>query len=691
MKMQKEGDIGMDFTKNPSTDFKDIEKMSKDEIQEEIRALREGIEHHDYLYYVKNQPEISDATYDKLFRRLQDLEQAFPEFQSDGSPTRRVGAEPVSEMRKVRHTAPMLSLNAVYDENEVRNFVDFVRRSVAGEDYILVMEPKFDGVSVEVVYEYGSFQRGATRGDGETGEDVSENMKTVRAMPLRLRDGAPRLLAVRGEVFMVKEGFHQLNKRRVERGEEPFSNPRNATAGLLRQLDSRAVAGWPLDIRFYDILAMEGMNLSSHLDALEQFERWGLKTDPHNSRCSSLEEIKQGYHKLLDQREELEYEIDGLVIKLDSYQQRSRLGTRQRSPRWALAWKFPPKKEVTRVADIIVQVGRTGMLTPVALLQPVEVGGVTISRATLHNEDEVRRKDIRVGDKVRVARAGDVIPEVVERVEERGRKRGQPFSMPGKCPVCGTKVAREGAYYFCPAGLSCSAQLVGGIVHYASREALNIEGLREKTAAQLVEKGLMKNLADLYRLSVDDLLTLEGFAQKSAAQLHRAIQSSSKTRLDRFIYALGIRHVGQHMAQVLARSFRTLDALSNAGRDRLEQIPEVGPETAASVREFFDQEENRRVLDRLLDAGVEIEEMPQRRGELPLEGKTFVFTGELEKYTRSEAQELVESLGGRAASSVSSQTDFVVVGRNPGSKLDEARKLGVKTMDEEAFDQLISQ
>jgi len=691
VKMQKEGDIGMDFTKNPSTDFKDIEKMSKDEIQEEIRALREGIEHHDYLYYVKNQPEISDATYDKLFRRLQDLEQAFPEFQSDGSPTRRVGAEPVSEMRKVRHTAPMLSLNAVYDENEVRNFVDFVRRSVAGEDYILVMEPKFDGVSVEVVYEYGAFQRGATRGDGETGEDVSENMKTVRAMPLRLRDGAPRLLAVRGEVFMVQEGFHQLNKRRVERGEEPFSNPRNATAGLLRQLDSRAVVGWPLDIRFYDILTIEGANVSSHLEALEQFQRWGLKTDPHNSSCSSLEEIKRGYQKLMDQREDLEYEIDGLVIKLDSYQQRSRLGTRQRSPRWALAWKFPPKKEVTVVADIIVQVGRTGMLTPVALLQPVEVGGVTISRATLHNEDEVRRKDIRVGDKVRVARAGDVIPEVVERVEERGRKRGQPFSMPGKCPVCGTKVAREGAYYFCPAGLSCSAQLLGGIVHYASREALNIEGLREKTAAQLVEKGLIKDLADLYRLSVDDLLDLEGFAQKSAAQFHKAIQSSRKTRLDRFIYALGIRHVGQHMAQVLARSFRTLDALRNAGRDRLEQIPEAGPETAASVREFFDQEENQRVLDRLLDAGVEIEEMPQRRGELPFEDKTFVFTGELEKHTRSEAKQLVESLGGHAASSISSQTDFVVVGRNPGSKLDEARRHGVKTLDEEAFDQLISQ
>jgi len=691
VKMQKEGDIGMDFTKNPSTDFKDIEKMSKDEIQEEIRALREGIEHHDYLYYVKNQPEISDATYDKLFRRLQDLEQAFPEFQSDGSPTRRVGAEPVSEMRKVRHTAPMLSLNAVYDENEVRNFVDFVRRSVAGEDYILVMEPKFDGVSVEVVYEYGAFQRGATRGDGETGEDVSENMKTVRAMPLRLRDGAPRLLAVRGEVFMVQEGFHQLNKRRVERGEEPFSNPRNATAGLLRQLDSRAVVGWPLDIRFYDILTIEGANVSSHLEALEQFQRWGLKTDPHNSSCSSLEEIKRGYQKLMDQREDLEYEIDGLVIKLDSYQQRSRLGTRQRSPRWALAWKFPPKKAVTVVADIIVQVGRTGMLTPVALLQPVEVGGVTISRATLHNEDEVRRKDIRVGDKVRVARAGDVIPEVVERVEERGRKRGQPFSMPGKCPVCGTKVAREGAYYFCPAGLSCSAQLLGGIVHYASREALNIEGLREKTAAQLVEKGLMKDLADLYRLSVDDLLDLEGFAQKSAAQFHKAIQSSRKTRLDRFIYALGIRHVGQHMAQVLARSFRTLDALRNAGRDRLEQIPEVGPETAASVREFFDQKENQRVLDRLLDAGVEIEEMPQRRGELPFEDKTFVFTGELEKHTRSEAKQLVESLGGHAASSISSQTDFVVVGRNPGSKLDEARRHGVKTLDEEAFDQLISQ
>jgi DNA ligase (NAD+) len=415
-----------------------------------------------------------------------------------------------------------------------------------------------------------------------------------------------------------------------------------------------------------------------------------LKTDPHNTKCSSFEDIKKGYRKLLDQRDALEYEIDGLVIKIDDLALREKLGTRQRSPRWAVAWKFPPKQEVSRIEDIVVQVGRTGKLTPVALLQPVDVGGVTISRATLHNEGEVHRKDVRVGDKVRIARAGDVIPEVVEHVDEPDRKREKEFNMPEKCPACGSEITAEGAYHFCPAGLSCYPQLVGRIVHYASRDALNIEGLSEKRAEQLVEKDLVKNAADLYQLSVDDLLGLEGFAKKSATQLHEAIHGTKNPRLDRFLYALGIRHVGEHMAQVLTRNLRSFNAIQQAGQDQLKRIPEVGPEVAASVEAFFKEEQNQKVLKRLFDTGLEIEEMPKRKGKLPLEGKTFVFTGSLETYTRSEAERAVESLGGRATSSVSSNTDFVVVGEEPGSKLDEAKKHGVKILEEAEFEKLVS-
>jgi DNA ligase (NAD+) len=397
------------------------------------------------------------------------------------------------------------------------------------------------------------------------------------------------------------------------------------------------------------------------------------------------------YRSLLDEREGLDYEIDGLVIKLDSYEHRNKLGTRERSPRWALAWKFPPKEEETQVESIAVQVGRTGMLTPVALFDPVDVGGVTVSRATLHNEDYVRQKDIREGDTVRIARAGDVIPEVVERVHEQGRRRGRVFSMPDRCPSCGTEVIREGAYYFCPAGLSCTAQLTASIVHFASRQAVNIEGLSEKTAAQLVSKGMVKDLSDLYRLSVEDLAELDGFAKKSAEQLHAAIQDSRKVGLASFLYGLGIRHVGYHTAQVLAERFHNLDAVMEAGQKELEAVTEIGPEVARSIRAFFDQKQNLDIVQGLLDAGVEVQKTAIRQGAAPLDGKTFVFTGELENYTRSEAQEKVEELGGRAASSVSSNTDYVVIGKDPGSKLGEAKEKNVRTIDEKTFRDLIQQ
>lgn len=682
-----------DFKKNLPQHFKKIDKLSKKEAQEEIEALREGIEYHNYLYYVKNQPEISDALYDRLFHRLQKLEEAFPEFQSHDSPTQRVGAKPLDKLEKVRHTIPMLSLNAALEEKEAEDFDDFIRRNIGQREPVYVVEPKFDGLSVEVVYRDGVFQYGATRGDGEVGEDISSNLKTIGSIPLRLqrldqRD-IPSFLAVRGEAYMSKQGFRRLNKQRIERNEDPFANPRNAAAGTLRQLDPKKVAGKPLDINFYDILRIEGESFTSHWEALQQFPHWGLKTDKLNRRFTSFEDIKKYHHQLCEKREELDYDIDGIVIKLDDYRLRETLGTRQRSPRWALAWKFPPKQEITTLEEIVVQVGRTGMLTPVALLEPVDVGGVTVSRATLHNEDELKRKDVRPGDKVRIARAGDVIPEVIERIDQPEKKRGKEFSMPLECPVCHSKVFREGAYYFCPGGLSCQAQLIGHIIHYASRNAMNIDGLGKKIAKQLVNKEMVKDIADLYTLTVDDLLKLEGFAQKSADNLYNAIQATKKVRLDRFLYALGIRHVGEHVAQVLAGKFQSLENIKKASVEELDSIYEIGPQISESVKHFFEQKENLKVLEKLEKAGMKIVDMPPQKEKLPLEGKSFVFTGSLEGLSRKEAQKMVEELGAKAGSSVSSNTDYVVIGQNPGSKLDAARRNNVPTLNQSEFLELI--
>ena len=683
----------MDFKKNPKPDFKDIEELSKDEARKEIDALRAGIDYHDYRYYVKNQPEISDALYDKLFKRLQELEEAFPEFQSDTSPTRRVGAEPVDELKKVKHAAPMLSLNAALEQKEIENFNRFVRRNTKKKEVLYTVEPKFDGFSVEITYEGGAFQYGATRGDGEVGENISENLKTVRAVPLRLQEnsGLPSFLAVRGEVFMSRQGFQELNEGRIKSGEEPFANPRNAAAGTMRQLDPKNVSGKPLDIVFYEILKIEGQKVSSHWDTLQRLDQWGLKTNEHNRKVSSFDEIKEYHQELSEKRDDLDYEVDGIVIKLDDYEQRAALGTRHRSPRWAFAWKFPPKEEITTLEKIVVQVGRTGMLTPVALLQPVDVGGVTVSRATLHNEDEVRKKDLRSKDRVRIQRAGDVIPEVVERIKEQGKKRGNPFSMPDTCPVCGADVVKEGAYYFCPAGLSCPAQVIGGIIHYASRDALDIAGLGDKTASDLYKKGLVRDISDLYKLTAEDFLQLEGFAKKSANQLYDAIQQARRPRLDRFLYALGIRHVGQRVARIVAERFQSLEAMEKASKEDLEEIAEIGPEIAESVVDFFKQKKNRTVLKNLEKHGVKVQEIASGKKKAPLQGKTFVFTGKLENYTRNEAESRVEELGARATSSVSSQTDYVVAGEDPGSKLDEAKKENVAIIDEKEFRALVQE
>jgi DNA ligase (NAD+) len=683
----------MNFKSHPRTDFKPLAALSLDEARKEAAALREGIAHHDYLYYVKDHPAISDAVYDKLFHRLEALEEAYPELRSGDSPTQRVGAEPVSRLKKVRHAAPMLSLHAVHEMSEVETFHRYVREAAGGREAGYVLEPKFDGLSVELVYRDGRLHHGATRGDGDLGEDISHNLKTVGAVPLWLRAErpVPGFLAVRAEVFMPKSGFIDVNRERIERGEEPFANPRNAAAGLMRQLDPRNVAGKPLDIYFYEILDSDADMPDTHHEVLARLADWGLKTSPLNREGSTLDDLKDYHQRLASRRDELDYEIDGTIAKLDDRALREALGVRARSPRWAIAWKFAPREEVTTLEQIVVQVGRTGILTPVALLQPVDVGGVTVSRATLHNEDEVHRKDVRPGDRVRIARAGDVIPEVLERLPQPGVKRAPPFSMPARCPVCGAKVVREGAYCLCPAGLSCPGQLVGRILHYASRDAMDIEHLGEKTAQQLVARGMVRDVAGLYGLSVETLESLEGFARKSASQLHDAIQSARRARLDRFLYALGIRHVGRRIARLLATELGSLRAVRDAGAEDLERIPEVGAEIARSVAEFFHEKHNRCVLQRLHAAGVRVEDMPAGRKHRPLEGKTFVLTGTLDAYTRAEARERIEALGGHVTSSVSGETDYVVVGADPGSKRDQAQAQGVKTIGEQEFLELLGE
>lgn len=672
-------------------DFADPERLDVESAREQAEELRDALEYHNYRYYVKNDPAVSDDVYDRLFSRLVELEDTFPELEDPSSPTRRIGAPPSDELSRVGHTAPMLSLNSALQEGAVRDFWDFVQQHSASQELMFVAEPKLDGLSVEIVYESGRFIRGSTRGDGYHGEDISENLKTIRTLMLRLpnTESLPERVAVRGEAIMSRSGFQSLNRERAERGQDPFANPRNAAAGALRQLDPSKVPGRYLDVFFYSVLQPRLPDVRNHWDVLERFSRWGLRTSELNARVGSFSELQTYYQDLRDRREELNYEIDGLVVKVDDLALREALGTRERSPRWALAWKFPPRKEVTRITEITVQVGRTGILTPVALLEPVNVGGVTVSRATLHNADEVHRLDVRPGDRVRVIRAGDVIPEVHSRIEEEDQGKREPaFHMPRRCPACGTHVVREGAYHLCPAGLSCPPQLARRIEHYASREAMDIDTLGHKNAQQLVNRGLVMDLRELYRVSEEDLQHLEGFAEKSAAKLHRAIHESTDVPLDRFLYALGIRHVGNHVARVLAREFRTVEALSHASREELQATEEVGPEIADAVYDFFHDSSNLEVVHGLLDAGVS-PRAPQTGAAAALAGKTIVFTGSLEAYTRSEAEQAVERLGGRAASSVSGNTDYLVVGENPGSKLEDAREQGVTVLDEQAFTELL--
>ncbi len=671
----------------------EAEELSRPEAEELVEDLREEVRRHDHLYYVENDPEISDAEYDRLFGALEIIEDRFPGLATDDSPTRRVGAPPRDEFPTVEHVAPMLSLEATRERSDVERYVERVRRA-AGEEARFVLEPKLDGASVEVVYEDGRLSRAATRGDGEEGEEITDNVRTIGSVPLRMREEdreLPSVLAVRGEAIFYLPDFQDLNRTLMERDEKPFANPRNAAAGSLRQLDSRVTAERPLHLLAYEVLAVEeGPELETDTEALEALDEWGFRLPEGLDTADDAAGIAEYHERWAERRDDLDFEIDGVVVKLDQHAPREELGSTARHPRWALAFKFEPRREETRVEDIAVSVGRTGKLTPVALLRPVEVGGVTVARASLHNREEVERKDVRIGDTVRIQRAGDVIPEVVERVKEPGRERERPFEMPSECPACGAEVEQDGPLDFCPNRFECPAQLKGRIQHFASRGAMDIEGVGEETADLLVERGFVESMADLYRLEADDIRDLEGFAEKSAEKLVAEIEDSREPELRRFLYGLGIPEVGETVARNLADHFGTLEAVRQADEDELLEVPGVGPKMAEKIGDFFRDPRDREAIDGLLEAGVEVRKAAGT-GTERLEGLRFVFTGALERWTRAEAEGLVESNGGRATSSVSSETDYVVVGEDPGQKADEAEQEDVDTLDEGEFVELLGE
>jgi len=669
--------------------------MGREDIKKEIESLSAVIRRHDHLYYVLNKPEITDQEYDRLYRKLKDLEETNPEFASPDSPTQRVGERPVKGFPVVKHIVPMMSMDNTYSADEIRQFDERVRKNLKGEKVEYIVELKFDGVSISLLYEKGKWKRGATRGDGIEGDDVSANLKTIRSIPLVFEEGAgaaPELIEVRGEVYMTKEGFREINREKEGKGEELFANPRNAAAGSLKLLDPKLAALRHLDIFIYGMGECKGLKLNTHEDVLEYLKRSGFRVNPHFKLCSTIEDVIAYCDSWEDKRRSLEFDIDGMVIKVNDLGQQAALGYTSKSPRWAIAYKFPAEKALTEIMDIIVQVGRTGAITPVAILKPVRLSGTTVSRATLHNFDEIERLDARIGDHVYVEKSGEIIPKVLSVAKEKRTGKEKKIKIPERCPVCSSQLIKdpEEVAVRCE-NVACPAQIKETVLHFASRSAMDIEGMGEAIVNQLVDKGLVKDYSGIYYLKIDDVKKLERMAEKSARNLIEAIDKSRRNSLSRLIYALGIRHVGEHTAWVLAEKFASIDKLSRATAEELREIKEIGPVMADSIYNFFRSKENIGVLKKLASAGLHMSEERRAAKEEPLKGKSIVITGTLKNFSRASAEEAIRKLGGSPSSSVSKNTAFLVAGEEPGSKLDKAKSLGVKIIDEAEFRELIKE
>ncbi len=671
------------------------------EVQERIKRLREEIDYHNYRYYVLDSPVISDEEYDALMQELLELEERYPETITPDSPTQRVGAPPSEKFKPVPHSIPMLSLDDAFTRAEVLEFDIRIKKFLGlPDDFVIeyTVEPKMDGLAVELVYEDGVLKSGSTRGDGITGEDVTANIRTIKSVPLRLISRnlpPPSLLEARGEVYMEKEAFRRLNQEREKRGQPPFANPRNAAAGSLRQLDPSVTAQRPLDIYFYGIGLVKGHLFKTQWEILSTLKKWGLRTNPMARKLQGIRAAINYHEKMAEKRPELPYEIDGIVIKVNSLELQHKLGSKTRSPRWAIAYKFEAAQAITRIRDIILSVGRTGAVTPVAIMEPVRVGGVTVSRATLHNQDEIRRKDIRIGDWVIIRRAGDVIPEVVKPLKERRTGAEKVFQMPDRCPVCGHRLEKgeDEAVWRCP-NPDCFPRLVKRIAHFVSKPAMDIEGLGPKVVEQLVTAGIIRDIPDIYHIQKSDLLSLEGFGERSAQNLIDAIEASKKVSLSRFLFALGIRHVGEVTAQLIADHFGNLDAIMDASEEDFLTIKGIGPEVAKSIASWFQDTKNRKLVQKLRDSGIVIQEQfatKDERGHGPVKGRSFVFTGTLSSMARSRAKELVKEMGGRVMSTVGKNTDYVVAGKNPGSKYLKAQEMGITILTEDQFLNMIGE
>ena len=668
--------------------------MGKKDIENKIKKLRELVSHHNHRYYSENKPEISDHEYDRLMKELQGLEEAHPELITPDSPTQRVSGEVQEGFKTVEHKVPMLSMDNTYSADEIREFDKRVKKNLGVDRLDYAVELKIDGVSISLLYKKGRFIQGATRGDGFRGDDITINLKTIRSLPLNLsvRKGVrlPNAFEARGEVYISRRAFLKINKEKEKKGEEVFANPRNAAAGSLKLLDSSLTAKRHLDMWIYGLGYEEDSSFKTQYEALNFLKDVGFRINPYVKKCNSIEDVIKYCNEWEGKKDSLDYDIDGMVIKVDSFSYQRDLGQTSKSPRWMIAYKFPAERKETRLEDIIVQVGRTGTLTPVAVLKPVELSGSTVSRATLHNQDEVMRKDIRIGDRVIIEKAGEIIPQVVEALKNKRTGKEKRFSMPKKCPVCGFGVESiEGEVALRCENLKCPAQLKERIKHFASRQAMDIEGMGEAIVTQLVDKKMVEDYGDIYYLKHDDVASLERMADKSASNLIDAIKKSKLSSLNRLIFGLGIRHVGVRAAWILAARFGSLEGITSLDIEELEKINEIGPIMAKSIFKFFRSKENKNVIEKLKKAGVDTSSKLKVQGSKVFSGKSVVVTGSLETFSRQEIEELIRMQGGNASSSVSKKTDFLVAGKEPGSKLDKAKKLGVRVINEDGFKKMI--